>query len=162
MPSIHDSPHPVPAPPSHPVTSTAAIKLLAAANQTLTSKQIPRVCPTLKPPSIGSPSPCAPSASGTPPATITSHNSRSHTEKTPLRAHCGRERRERVGAPQEPQPCTDFRAFFWPLPSWRELKEVVEVAMRHGGLRCDRGAKAEAPRARTTRKGETGRRSEAL
>lgn len=162
MPSIHDSPHPVPAPPSHPVASTAAIKPLAAANQTLTSKQIPRVCPTLKPPSIGSPSPCAPSASGTPPATITRRNSRSRTEKTPLRAHCGRKPRQRVGAPQKPQLWTDFCAFFCPPASWRELKQVVQVAMRHGGLRCDRGAKAEAPRARTTRKGETGRRSEAL
>lgn len=69
---------------------------------------------------------------------------------------------QRVSAPQKPQPWTDFRAVFWPPASWRELKQVVQVAMRHGGLRCDRGAKAEAPRARTTRKGETGRRSEAL
>lgn len=59
-----------------------------------------------------------------------------------------------MGAPQKPQPWTDFRATFFPLASRRELQEVVEVAMRHGGLRCDRGAKAEAPRARTTRKDE--------
>ena len=148
MPSIHDSPHPVPAPPSHPVASTAAIKPLAAANQTLTSKQIPRVCPTLKLPSIGSPSPCAPSASGTPPATITRRNSRSRKEKTPLRAHCGREPRTKSECASETATLDRFPRGFLASGklAWTKAGCASRNASRRAPMRprCEGGSSSRA------------------
>ena len=78
MASIHDSPHPVPAPPSHPVTSTAAIKLLAAANQTLTSKTNPQGLPYTQ--------------------------TTKHWIPVPMRSLCFWKSSRNIYSPQQPQP----------------------------------------------------------